>query len=382
MASHFAAVRAVIAGAIIVATITASPLAARPASYGAIVTTASIPGGPDGASAYRIRYRSSDKDGRPIIVSGAVIVPGGRAPAGGRPVIVWAHGASGVAENCGLSDKPGLFAQIAGLRALLAAGYVVTAPDYQGLGNPGPHPFLVGVASAHSVLDAVRAARALPQAHASSRYALWGESQGAYSVLWAGKLASHYAPELKLVGVAAAAPPTDIKANLTGGTNAAVRAFLTAYAAESWSQVYGVPLTTVVRPATATLIGRIARNCVTLDGFALRTKIGMLRLAHQLRNVDLAGSPAWARLMQQNSVTPDGLTMPLLIAQGSADAIVAPAVTRRFVDQLCRRRATVRFVPIAGGDHISVAKSSANVTTEWLKGRFAGAPAVGDCARL
>jgi pimeloyl-ACP methyl ester carboxylesterase len=358
-----------------------SPAMARPTASGQLTASTPIAGAPDGASAYRIHYRSQDTHGRPIIVSGAVIIPAGPAPVGGRPVVAWAHGASGVAESCGLSDSKVLFTQIAGLNALLAAGYIVTAPDYQGLGNPGPHPFLVGTASAHTVLDAVRAARAMPRSQASSRYALWGESQGAYSVLWAGKLAARYAPELTLVGVAAAAPPTDLKANLTGGTNAAVRAFLTAYAAESWSKVYGVPLTSVVKPGTANLISRLARNCVSLDGFALRTKIGMLRLTHQLRNINLAASPRWAALMRQNSVTPAGLTMPLLIAQGSADAIVAPAVTHGFVDQLCARRATVRFVPIEGGDHVSVAKRSADVTLGWLGDRFANRNAPNDCGR-
>ncbi|WP_293881839.1 alpha/beta fold hydrolase [Sphingomonas sp.] len=346
---------------------------------GEIVSSTSIAGAPAGAAAYRIRYRSRDKDGRPIVVSGAIIVPAGPAPAGGRPVVAWAHGASGIAEGCGLSDKPALFTQIPGLGGLLAAGYVVAAPDYQGLGNPGPHPFLVGIASAHSVLDSVRAARAFPGAKASARFALWGESLGGFSVLWSGKLAARYAPELTLVGVVAAAPPTDLKANLTGGSNAAVRAFLTSYAAQSWSQVYSVPLTSVVRPPTARLITAIARNCVSLDGFALRTKVGMLRLAHQLRNVDLSQSPRWAALMQQNSVTPAGLTMPLLIVQGSADVIVAPAVTRALVDQLCARRATVQFVSIAGGDHVSVAKRSATQTLDWLGDRFASKPARAGC---
>jgi len=371
-----------LSAAAIAAMLLATPTAARGPALGEVVASTPIAGAPSGAAAYRIRYRSTDKDGRPIIVSGAMIVPAGRAPAGGRPVVVWAHGASGIAETCGLSDKPGLFNQIAGLNALLAAGYVVAAPDYQGLGTPGPHPFLVGPASAHSLIDAVRAARAMPQAQASSRYALWGESQGGYSVLWAGKLAARYAPELQLAGVAAAAPPTDLKANLTGGTNAAVRAFLTSYAAESWSKIYGIPLTSVVRPATATLIGRIARNCVSLDGFALRTKIGMLRLAHQLRTVDLAASPRWAALMQQNSVTPTGLSMPLLIAQGSADAIVAPAVTRSFVDRLCAQRANVRFLPIEGGDHVSVGKRAADVAVRWFGDRFAARPARSECGRI
>lgn len=381
MARDLPAMRIAISLAILCTSAKAGSLASEhKAAAGTVVTSTSIAGAPDGALAYRVRYRSTDADGRPIVVSGAVIVPNDGAPPGGRPVVVWAHGASGVAENCGLSDKPVLFSQIAGLRVLLAAGYVVAAPDYQGLGNSGPHPFLVGTASAHTVLDSARAARALPQSMASSRYALWGESLGAYSVLWAGKLASRYAPELTLAGVAAAAPPTDIRANLTGSTNAAVRAFLTAYAAESWSKIYGVPLTAVVKPATAALIGRIARNCVALDGFALRTKIGMLRLARQLRNVDLASAPRWAELMQQNSVTPDGLDMPLLIVQGSADVIVAPDVTRRFVDQLCAAGKTVSFLPIAGGDHVSVAKHSADITTGWLKARLSGAQAMTDCA--
>ncbi|AYJ86357.1 alpha/beta fold hydrolase [Sphingomonas paeninsulae] len=365
--------------ALCVLAIGAVSLPTAASAVGEIVSSTRIAGAPDGATAYRIHYRSTDKDGRPIVVSGAMVVPAGPAPAGGRPVVVWAHGASGIAENCGLSDKPGLFGQIAGLNSLLAAGYVVAAPDYQGLGNTGPHPFLVGTASAHTVLDSVRAARALPGAKASSRYALWGESLGGFSVLWAGKLAARYAPELTLVGVAAAAPPTDLKANLTGGTNAAVRAFLTSYAAESWSRVYDVPLTTAVKPATAKLITAIARNCVSLDGFALRTKIGMLRLARQLRNVNLAESPRSGALMQQNSVTPTGFTMPLLVVQGSADVIVAPAVTRALVDKLCARRANVRFISIEGGDHVSVAKRSAPETVNWLGDRFAGKPAASSC---
>ena len=86
------------------------------------------------------------------------------------------------------------------------------------------------------------------------------ESLGAFSVLWAASEAPRYAPELQLLGVAAAAPPTDLKANLTGGTNAAVRAFLTAYTASSWERVYGLPLTTVVRSRTATLIHALAKN--------------------------------------------------------------------------------------------------------------------------
>ena len=55
-------------------------------------------------------------------------------------------------------------------------------------------------------LDAVRAARNLEQAHASTEFAVWGHSQGGQAALFTGQLAGTYAPELHLVGVAAGGP--------------------------------------------------------------------------------------------------------------------------------------------------------------------------------
>jgi hypothetical protein len=66
----------------------------------------------------------------------------------------------------------------------------------------------------------------------------------------------------------------------------------------------------------------------------------MLRLAGQLKNVDLGASPRWAALMRQNSVDPARLNVPIFVAQGSADAIVTPEVTRVFVNKLCIRCST------------------------------------------
>lgn len=367
----------------VVAMLAASlPVAAQDSRSGRVVDSTPLAGAPVGAAAYRIHYKSADTFGRPIVVSGAVIVPRGQSPAGGRPVVVWAHGASGIAESCGLSDKPGFYDLIAGLQPLLAAGYVVVAPDYQGLGNRGPHPMLVGPAAAHSVIDAVRAVRDMRGVQASARYAVFGESLGAFSALWAGALSARYAPELTLVGVAAAAPPTDLKANLTGGSNIAVRAFLTAYTASSWEQVYHLSLASVVKPHTAVLIRQLARNCVSLDGFKLRTKLGMLRLAGQLRNVDLAASPRWAELMQRNSVMPATLSLPVFVQQGANDVIVAPAVTEAFVGRLCRRNRNVRYIVTAGGDHVSAGKTAAPDAVAWIGDRFTGRPPPSDCGQL
>lgn len=357
--------------------LTAQPVLAA----GDVVGVTPLAGAPAGSNAWRIRYTSLDQAGRPVTVTGAVIAPRGRGQ-GARDIVVWAHGASGVAKSCGLSDKPGLFGQVAGLQALLAAGYVVVAPDYQGLGSPGPHPFLVGPAAAHTVIDSVRAVRAMRQLRTTARYAVFGESLGGFSALWTGTDAAAYAPELTLVGVAAAAPPTELKSNLGGGSNALVRAFLTAYTASSWEQVYDLPLTTAVRPRTAALIRNLAKNCVSLDGFKLRTKIGMVRLAGQLKNVDLAAAPRWGAIMARNSVAPARLGVPVFVYQGGKDEIVAPAVTRDFVQRLCRRNPAVRYVAAPGGDHITAGKAAAPEAVQWIGDRFSGKRPPSDCARL
>src|SRR5262249_56873835 len=116
------------------------------------------------------------------------------APAGGRDVIAWAHPTSGVVESCAPSLMPDLAGTIWGLSDMLARGYVVVANDYPGLGTPGMHPYLIGESEGRAVLDSVRAARDLPDAGASNRFAVWGHSQGGHASLYTGELAARNTP--------------------------------------------------------------------------------------------------------------------------------------------------------------------------------------------
>ena len=164
-----------------------------------------------GATDYRVLYRSVGLHGEPIAVSGTIIVPVGPAPPGGRPIVAWAHPTSGVEPQCGPSLARFRFEQIMGLRDMVRRGYIVTATDYPGLGAGGPHPYLVGDSEGRAVLDSVRAAESVAHEQAPG-VALWGHSQGGQAVLYAAKLAPTYAPELRLDGVAAAAPATELGA--------------------------------------------------------------------------------------------------------------------------------------------------------------------------
>jgi pimeloyl-ACP methyl ester carboxylesterase len=219
-------------------------------------------GGPGGGNAFRILYRSTGLNGEPIGVSGAIFIPPAPAPAGGRDVIAWAHPTSGVVESCAPSLMPDLAGTIWGLADMLARGYVVVATDYPGLGTPGIHPYLIGVSEGRAVLDSVRAARDLPDAGASNRFAVWGHSQGGHASLYTGELAASYAPDLKLVGVAAAAPATYLIELFDADKSSSAGKELTAMALYAWSELYHDPATTLVDAAAMPVFDQLAHDCI------------------------------------------------------------------------------------------------------------------------
>lgn len=347
---------------------------------GRLITAVPAADAPAGMQAWRVRYLTRDDRGASREVTGMVVAPRGAPRGRPRPVIAWTHGTTGIATQCAPSLMPAFWNLTPALDAV-RRGYVVVAPDYPGLGSPGTHPYLVGTVTARSVLDAVRSARQIPGAGAGERYVAWGESQGGHAALWTGQLATREGEGLRLLGVAAGAPPTDLAANLRQASDPNARTLLTALAVQSWSQYYGVPLR-IGRPRTPGIIQRLARNCVSVDsGPKLGAVLGILALRQDLRRVDLAQTPPWASYVAANSTTPIS-RVPILIAQTRADPFVAPAVTRGFGRRLCANRVRVRFVDLPGKDHATTARQSAAQTLAWIDGRFAGASAPSDCGRI
>src|SRR5205814_870157 len=79
--------------------------------------------------AYRILYRSTGLKGEPIAVSGAIIIPEFPVPAGGRPIVAWAHPTTGVAVKCAPSLDDSLIDSIPGITDMIPKGYVIVATD-------------------------------------------------------------------------------------------------------------------------------------------------------------------------------------------------------------------------------------------------------------
>src|SRR3984957_9945543 len=177
-----------------------APASEATGAPGTLVRQEIIDGAPLGATTYRVLYRSTGLDNKPLLVSGVVIVPPGDPPPGGRPIVAWAHPTSGVVPRCAPSLAIFLFEQIQGLRSFVRDGYVVAATDYPGLGTEGPHPYLVGTSEARAVIDSVRVAGSLPGAGGGKKFVVWGHSQGGHAALFTGIIAKTYAPELDLLG--------------------------------------------------------------------------------------------------------------------------------------------------------------------------------------
>ncbi|WP_215746431.1 lipase family protein [Gluconobacter sp. P1C6_b] len=178
-----------------------------PVSAGQAIRLDSVPSH-EPASVYRLTYRSTDaRNPQQLVrVSAQVLVPRGRAPAGGWPVLAWAHGESGLHLTCAPSVMGIGTVQAHFYDGWLRQGFAIVATDYPGMGEPGAPLLLNARSEGMSVLDAVRAARErLPDL--SESVVLNGHAQGGQAVLAAAAMASTYAPHLRILGTIAAAPP-------------------------------------------------------------------------------------------------------------------------------------------------------------------------------
>jgi triacylglycerol lipase len=177
------------------------------------------------AQATRIMYRSIDSRGNPIAVTGTYFEPDRPWPGNGpRPLIGVAPGTQGQGDQCAPSRLFGQSIHFSSglditlgyeeffVATMVARGFAVVVTDYQGLGTPGVHTYVNRLAQAHALLDAVRAAKRLPGTSLTpdGPAALWGYSQGGGASAAAVELAPEYAPELRLVGAYAGAPPADL----------------------------------------------------------------------------------------------------------------------------------------------------------------------------
>ena len=339
------------------------------------------PDGPPGARSMRILYRSTGLRGEPIAVSALVVIPDGPAPAAGRNVVAWAHPTTGVVRDCAPSLQPDWRKTIPGLERMVEAGWVVVATDYPGLGTPGVHPYLVGESEARAVVDSVRAVRRMPEAAAGDRFAVWGHSQGGHAALFSGELAASLAPELRLVGVAAAAPATNLGNLIEMDLGTRLGKVLASEALWSWSRVFDTPISAVVFPDALPVVDEVAQICIRNAVEGAKALSAATPLGNGFFSTPITSQEPWAGIMRRNSPGSARIPVPVFLSQGTSDEVVRQTVTAAYAGGLCARGTPVRYLSMPDETHILVGFHSAEEAVAWMGDRFAGKPAPDDCKK-
>jgi pimeloyl-ACP methyl ester carboxylesterase len=322
-----------------------------------------------------VLYRSVDVGGHPTAVSGTVALPQGKAPKAGWPVITWAHGTTGIGDTCALTRAPASLQQgydHALLQRWLKAGYAVVRTDYEGLGTPGVHPYLVGRSEARSVLDMVRAVRKLSP-KIGKRYIIAGHSQGGQAALWAAAEARTWTPELRLKGTAAFAPVSHLGEQagatraLTSPSGLSGFVALIARGADTLKPSLGIPA--LLSDRARALYPQTLTKC--LPALTGPSSYGALAPADVFRS----GADLTALSDRLNAdADPDDLKIstPVLIAQGTGDQTVFPAFTQQLEAGYAARGIAVTSKTYDGLSHRGVVQSAAAGAdaTAWIRARL------------
>ena len=264
-------------------------------------------------------------------------------------MITWAHGTTGIADTCapsrGITNGP----PESFVRTWVAAGYAVAATDYQGLGTPGIHPYLVGTAEGRSVVDIVRASRELDPS-IGRRMIITGASQGGQSALFAASLVNRWTPDLRLRGTIAYAPGShlaeqkDLLSALTSPSPLSAVAAMILSGAITTSPDLD-PAEILTDPALA-LFPQVNRTC--LPALSQPDSFGGLAPSTLIR--DDADTTELDRALEamNPAVKVDG---PILLAQGSADSTAFPFYTDLLNDELEAEGDDVTYITYPGVDH-------------------------------
>lgn len=328
------------------------------------------------ANNYLVLYKQTGVAGKQVPVSGIVSIPKGKAPKHGWPVVTYAHGTTGIADQCAPSRDTGPSSGAneadTGIAPLLDSwikrGYAVVRTDYEGLGTPGAHPYLIGHSEGYGVLDIVTAARQLDPA-LSNRVIISGHSQGGQAALWAAALAPHYTPGLHLLGTVAFAPQSH---------TADEASFLKSLSSPGLTPLAGMILRGVniadpslninalLTPAGQALYPQTLTTC--LKQLESPSSLGGLPL-NQLVS-PTANLSAAIRQIAAND--PDHLKIrgPVLLEQGLADGTVFPQFDEALSHELAHNGAKVTYRTWPGASHGGVLISAARDATAFLTAHF------------
>ncbi|MGA8538381.1 MAG: lipase family protein [Terriglobales bacterium] len=321
-------------------------------------------------SVLRILYHSRTAGGEDVAVSGVVLVPDGKSPVGGWPVIAWAHDFRGAARTCAPSLMKNLGAgPILAMYANL--GYVVVATDYSGLGANSGKPVLDMRSNAFDVIYSVAAARVAVTEAGSKIGSKWiavGPFQGGLAAV---AVAESEAPD-----------PNYLGSVITSGLADAQQAYEHFAQASSSNRMLLVLASTVkalypefqvsdmLQDKALPAYRRAGQTCggETEPEFTtemLKPGWESNRFVHDFFSVNTPGE------RRAHS--------PLLVISGEADPAIPAEMSAKTVARMCQQGSRVLFLKYPNLDASGVMGASVADQISWIKARFAGYAPPGNC---
>jgi alpha-beta hydrolase superfamily lysophospholipase len=331
---------------------------------------------PPNTALSRIMFVSKDLNNQPVPASAYVLWPFHPREVGdGWPVVAFSHGACGIFGECAPSHLRTLWYHFEVPFELALQGYVVVAPDYQGLGvekdasgKPILNNFLANPAEANDLFYATEAAqKAFSQL--SKKFITMGHSQGG-GAAWAAAHRQAEQPVKGYLGTIPMSPVTHFSEQSPGVLQNA-SSNTAALVAHGLGKIYpDFELSAVLTPAG---IQRLE---------LLQSIQGCNAVVSELfPDIDDLVHPDWASSkyivayanLTQNANRP--FAGPMLILQGTADPAVNEPITTAAVEKMCGmkpKKGSIEYVRFKDVGHTPVCYASRRIWLDWIQDRFAG----------
>ena len=320
-------------------------------------------------SAVRILYHSRSASGGEVAASGVVLVPHGTPPAGGWPVIAWAHGFSGAARQCAPSLLRNLYYGPL-LSMYVNLGYAVVATDYAGLGTNFRSAVMDVQSNATDVIYSIPAAHAaVPQL--GPKWVAMGSSLGANVAIGVAEMEGgtrdpSYLGSIAISGVA------DLKAvyeRLAKEQSLRMLAFL-AYGIKTVYPDFDIRdmLTEKALPT----YHQVNESCGSLSNSSEFPASEMLK--QNWKNNEFV-----EKFFNRNMLGQKPAYGPLLVISDDGDPAMPPSMTAQVVTHMCKQGDPIQFDKFSDPQSGLVIGDSVRDQMAWIEARFAGRPASNNC---
>lgn len=387
---------------------------------GEIIKKESIATSIPNAEAWRIAYVSSDLLDRLTVSTAIVVAPRGKPPKNGRPIVAWAHGTTGTAQNCGPSQVANPAQPLnqyflasgdswtdyglPALARLIERGYVVVGTDYQGLGGGGRHQYVVAQTQGRDIINSIRAAGRMNLAGDGKKALVYGWSQGGGAVLAAAGMPEYISRSgtaydgVRIVGFISMAPPdiATIAPKTVGDEDAAHKA-LEAFIGSFTNNIFdfthlgmtlwanantfaNLKLTDLYTDEGAKLISEVMANkCMHVAADTLNYTVG--DNYKTLLKAKPENTIAWVKALIDGSVPAAKPVAPVIIYWGTKDMVVPPMMGKLYQEQMCALGANVTRVRLPGEQtHFSTPHAAEPLYLEWMQARLEGHDAENGCS--